>query len=112
MKKEKGKHGGVRKNSGRKPKEKVLSNYDKAFKILDDDVEKNLNFLINVRDNKLKDNTIKVKVSMTERVRASQLLLSRTIPEKKEPERTFDIPFNPDFSNWSDEKLAEYVNGK
>ncbi len=49
---------------------------------------------------------------MTERVRASQLLLSKTLPDKKELEKTMDIPFNPEFSNWSDEKLAEYVNNK
>ncbi len=108
MEKQKKKHGGKRADSGRKPVEKKLTNYEKALRILNDDIEENLNFLISVRDNKLKDLT---NASMTERVRAAQLLLSRTIPEKKELEKTMDIPFDPEFSNWSDEKLAKYVKG-
>ena len=101
-KKIRGKNGGKREGAGRKTVEKRLTNYEKATRILDDDVEDNLNFLIKVRQGKF-------KVSMTERVRASQLLLSRTIPEKKEIEKTMELPFNPEFTNWSDEKLLQYV---
>ena len=98
----KNKAGGKREGAGRKTVEKRLTNYEKALRILDDDVEDNLNFLIKVREGKF-------KVSMTERVRAAQLLLTRTIPEKKEIEKTMELPFNPEFTNWSDDKLIEYL---
>ena len=64
-------HGGVRPNSGRKPIEKRLSNYEKAVKMLDDNVESALKVLIDG----LKDS------DKNYRFRCSELILKKAIPD-------------------------------
>ena len=95
--------GGKRPGAGRKPKVKHLTNYEAALKLLDDDVEDNIKFLIGLRNNK--------KNGIQTRLRASELLLNKTLPNKKEEETKVVLPFDVEFSNWSDEKLKAYVNG-
>jgi hypothetical protein len=69
----KGKNGGPRPNSGRKPIEKRLSNYERAVKLLDDNVEKALDVLIKGLTDPDKNY----------RMRCAEILLKKTIPDKK-----------------------------
>lgn len=96
--------GGKRPGAGRKPKVKKLTNYEKALKLLDDDVETNIKFLIGLRNDK--------RHGIQTRLRSAEILLNKTLPNKKVEETKVVLPFDVEFSNWSDEKLKAYVNGK
>jgi len=70
--------GGYRPNSGRKPIEKRLSNYEKAIKMLDDSVEDALQVLIDGLDSDDKNY----------RLRCAEILLKKSIPDKNRQEVT------------------------
>jgi MFS superfamily sulfate permease-like transporter len=67
-------HGGARPNSGRKPREKVLTNYQKAIKLLDNSIEQAIETLIEC----LSDDSVQV------RLKAAEILLKKTLPDRKE----------------------------
>jgi len=69
----KGKRGGAQPGSGRKPLEKRLSNYERACKLLDDNVEKALDVLIKGLSDSDKNY----------RMRCAEILLKKSIPDKK-----------------------------
>ena len=71
-------HGGKRPNSGRKPVEKRLSNYQKAIRMLDENVENALQVLIDGLYDK----------DMNYRLRCAELLLRKSISDKTNIELT------------------------
>ena len=56
----------------------------------------------------------RIQFNLAQKSAGMAIWLGKQYLGQKEPEKEMvvDLPFNPDFSNWSDEKLAEYVNGE
>jgi hypothetical protein len=67
-------HGGARPNSGRKPIEQRLTNYGKAIRMLDDNVEAALQVVIDGLKSE----------SAAYRLKCAELLLKKSMPDKKE----------------------------
>jgi hypothetical protein len=67
-------NGGKREGSGRKPVEKRLTNYAKAIRLLDDNIESALQVVIDG----LKDENKQY------RLKCAEILLKKSLPDKKE----------------------------
>ena len=89
MKDEKKKRGGPRPGSGRKPRSEKLSNYSKAVKMLDDNIIEVLSVLIK---------TLRAK-SVKDRLRASEILIKRMLPEKVDLSGSSNVTFKHLYKN-------------
>jgi hypothetical protein len=95
-------NGGKRPNSGRKPLKKTVSNYAKALKILDDNVDEILKGLIDLA---------KHAPEVKDRIRAADIILKKCIADKKAVEVTGDNN-SPLRIVISDKFLPRIKNGK
>ncbi len=71
-------NGGAREGSGRKPIEKRLSQYDECISLLDKDAPKNLQFLMDTRDNE--------DEAMRDRLKCAEIIAKKTLPDKSKTE--------------------------
>ena len=88
-------HGGPRANSGRKPKAKRISNYERAIRMLDDNIEKVLQVLIDGLED----------ADKVHRVRCAELLAKKTLPHRIDLKNEFKTEASNAYKNMSDEEL-------
>ncbi len=91
----KSKKGGARPGAGRKPKVKMLSNYEKAIRLLDDNVESAIQVLVDGLKNK----------SLVHRIKCAEILLKKTLPDRKDIHVKGIVSSEKDLSNLSKKEL-------
>ena len=97
-------HGGVREGSGRKPIEKKLSNYNIAISLLDSDIEKNIEFLIQTRNDG--------EAPLRDRIKCAEIILKKILPDRSEVDNTHNLPedFNIEWKIVKNNGTATYNN--
>lgn len=124
--KKKTKKGGARPGAGRPKKIKKLSNYDRAIKLLDDNIEESLNYLAdNIKlGKKVQSAKLKLKQPVIDKddlaviklgAYSAEVILKKSLPDRIDLKNEYKkeaAKVDKDLSKLSEEELNYIVNGK